>query len=185
MCWCTRALARTREGEQPNKRYCSLLRPGARARIRGKCKLQPARRLPNNANTSASSPRSTARLRGWDEDHLPTTYTTGPKGPTGHMYLQCRTQVVPPWPAIDAGGCHGRVTPHSSTQQHTAHGSDNLTDRGDLLQRNAVLAAGRLTGWQDEPDYPVPRADGQTESSMPRLFGPICWSPGSDQCSLT
>lgn len=178
MCRCTRALARTREGEQPNKRYCSLLRPGARARIRGKSKLQPARRLPNNANTSALSPRSTARLRDWDEDHLPTCTLQGLEGLQG--IFTCR-----PWPAIDAGGCHGRVTAHSSTQQHTAHGSDNLTDRGDLLQRNAVLAAGRLTGRQDEPENPIPRADGQTESSMPRLFGPICWSPGSDQCSLT
>lgn len=114
MCWRTRALARTREGEQ-TKRYCSLLRPGARARIRGKSKLQPAADLPNNANNKClCRPAPPARLRDWDEDHLPTRSLQGQRA--YRAYLQCRTQVVPPWAVIDAGGCHGRVTAHSSTQ---------------------------------------------------------------------
>lgn len=110
MCWCTRALARTREGELA-QRHCSLLPPGARARIRGKSKLQSAARLPNNdANKCLVAPLH------------PLGSETGTRGPLAYRaflilkYRAYRTQVVPPWPLIDAGGCHGRVTAHSSTQ---------------------------------------------------------------------
>lgn len=113
MCWCTRALARTREGEQA-QRYCSLLPPGARARIRGKSKLQSAARLPNNdANKCLVAPLH------------PLGSETGTRGPLAYRaYLICEVQgirdpscsTLAAWPLIDAGGCHGRVTAHSSTQ---------------------------------------------------------------------
>lgn len=55
---------------------------------------QPAARLPNNANKQVSCrPAPPARLRGW---------LTG-------------TRTIS-WLVIDAGGCHGRVSAHSSSQ---------------------------------------------------------------------
>lgn len=66
--------------------------------------------------TSASSPRSTRSAQRLGRGPFAYTYTQTLQGLQGIQYLQCRTQVVPPWAAIDAGGCHGRVTAHSSTQ---------------------------------------------------------------------
>lgn len=95
-------------------------------------KHQPAARRP----TSALSPRPTCSA----QRLLSTTvhYCTGPEDLQGHT----GPKLFQPWLAIDASGCHVRVTALTarSSQLQQSH-----TDRGDLLQRNALLAwqAGR------------------------------------------
>lgn len=138
---CSVALVHSRvlgKASRPSERYCSLLPPGARARIRGKSRQNinrlPAVRVPTsdvNKCLVAQSPRSTSQA--------PSQGNTGPK-------------LFQPWLAIDAGGyvmAESQPTAHSPQQHAQLHGSDNLTDRGDLLQRNAETPC-----WQvgDEPD---------------------------------
>lgn len=188
---CTVALVHSRvlgKASRPSERYCSLLPPGARARIRGKSRQNlsrlPAVRVPTsdvNKCLVAQSPRSTSQA--------PSQGNTGPK-------------LFHPWLAIDAGGyvmAESQPTAHSNTHSFTAPTISlieaiccNVTPR---------RPPGRLATSLTQPDNPIlsdrPRvsilqradgADGQTESSLHRPVGPIlaCWSPGPEiQCSLT
>lgn len=95
------------KASRPSVRYCSLLSPGARARIRGKSKKQaninrlPAVRVPTSEQRKLVAPL-----------HQPGSSqgNTGPK-------------LFHPWQAIDAGGyvmAESQPTAHSNTHSFTA-----------------------------------------------------------------
>lgn len=143
---CTVALVHSRvlgKASRPSERYCSLLPPGARARIRGKSRQNinrlPAVRVPTsdvNKCLVAQSPRSTSQA--------PSQGNTGPK-------------LFQPWLAIDAGGY---VMAESQPTAHTAHSNTHSFTAPTISLIEAICCnvtprrpPGRLATSLTQPPY--------------------------------